>query len=296
MYRIDEGTALVFTADFFTPIVDDPYDWGRIAAANALSDVYAMGGRPVLCLNLTGWPHDTLPLEQLARVLEGGAAVARAAGALIAGGHTIDDREPKYGMAVIGLVDPARVVTNAAARSGDVLVLTKPIGLGVISTAIKNERADDDLIAAAIETMTTLNAAGAEAMTAAGVQAATDVTGFGLLGHLQRMADGSGVSAEVEASAVPVLAGARALAEAGQIPSGSRRNRGFLEATVRFDDAVPEPERVLLTDAQTSGGLLICCPPDRLPDLHEQLRARDTDGAEIGRIIDGPAGIVTVRE
>jgi len=296
VYRLDERTALVFTADFFTPIVDDAYDWGRIAAANALSDVYAMGGRPVLCLNLTGWPQDDLPLELLARVLEGGAATARSAGALIAGGHTIDDREPKYGMAVIGLADPARIVTNAGARAGEVLVLTKPIGLGVISTAIKNGRAEDATIAVAVETMTTLNAAAAEAMLEAGVRAATDVTGFGLLGHLQRMAEASGVAAEVKAEAVPVLPGARALAEGGQIPSGSLRNRTFLEAHVAFDDDVAEPERVLLTDAQTSGGLLICCPAGRLDDLREQLRARATPAAEIGRMIDGPAGSVRVGE
>jgi selenide,water dikinase len=187
VWQLDEKTALVFTTDFFTPIVDDAYDWGRIAATNALSDVYAMGGRPVMCLNITAWPRDALPLALLADVLRGGADVARASGALVVGGHTIDDAEPKYGMAVVGLVDPNRVVTNAAARAGDKLVLTKPIGLGVISTAIKNSLASSDVIKRAISVMTSSNADASEAIVAAGARAATDVTGFSLLGHLNRL-------------------------------------------------------------------------------------------------------------
>ena len=291
MYRIDERTALVFTTDFFTPIVNDAFDWGRIAAANALSDVYAMGGRPLLCLNITGWPREALPLDLLARVLEGGAEVARAAGAMVVGGHTVDDAEPKYGMAVVGLADPARIVTNAAARPGDTLVLTKPIGLGVISTAIKNERAPAEVVARAIETMTELNAAASEAMLDAGVRAATDVTGFGLLGHLHRMAAASGVSARVLARAVPVLEGARALAEAGQIPSGSKRNRKFVDEFARYDDDVAEVDRVLLTDAQTSGGMLIATPAESLARLQAALGAR---AVVIGAIEAGDAGRLSI--
>jgi selenide,water dikinase len=294
VYLLDERTALVFTTDFFTPVVDDAYDWGRIAAANALSDVYAMGGRPLLCLNLVGWPRDALPLDLLGRVLQGGIAVAQEAGAIVAGGHTIDDPEPKYGMAVVGLADPYRIVTNAAARAGDVLFLTKPLGLGVISTAIKNRKAPDDVVARAIETMTTLNAAGSVAMLAAGVCAATDVTGFGFLGHLHRMLNASGVSATVRASAVPVLEGARELAAAGQIPGGSKRNRAYVEPAIRFADGLDEVTRVLLTDAQTSGGLLISCPPAQVDTLRARLHEGGVPGYEVGPVEGGPAGSIRI--
>ena len=293
VYRLDDRTALVFTTDFFTPIVDDAFDWGRIAAANALSDVYAMGGRPLLCLNIVGWPRETLPLELLGRVLEGGAEVARAAGAIVAGGHTIDDPEPKYGMAVVGLADPERLVTNAAARAGDVLYLTKPIGLGVISTAIKNQKAQPDVVARAIEVMTMLNADGSEAMLAAGVRAGTDVTGFGLLGHLHRMLAASGVSGTVRARAVAVIEGARDLAGAGQVPGGSKRNRAYVEPSVAFD-GIDEITRVLLTDAQTSGGLLISCPAERAGRLEEELRARSLPASPIGVVGEGTPGAILV--
>jgi selenide,water dikinase len=294
VYRLDERTALVFTTDFFTPVVDDAYDWGRVAAANALSDVYAMGGRPLLCLNLVCWPRDALPLDLLGRVLEGGIAVAQEAGAIVVGGHTIDDPEPKYGMAVVGLADPDRIVTNAAARAGDVLFLTKPVGLGVISTAIKNRKAPDDIVAAAIETMTTLNAPASVAMLDSGVRAATDVTGFGLLGHLHRMLNASGVSATVRAPDVPVIEGARELAAAGQIPGGSKRNRAYVEPAVRFADGVDEVSRVLLTDAQTSGGLLISCPPDQVATLRAALNERGVPSHEVGVVRAGPAGSIRV--
>lgn len=294
MWRLDERTALVFTTDFFTPIVDDAFDWGRIAAANALSDVYAMGGRPLLCLNLAGWPREALPLELLVRVLEGGAAVARSAGAAVVGGHTVDDPEPKYGMAVLGLVAPDRVVTNAAARAGDALVLTKPVGTGVITTAIKNDLAKPEVAAEAVRWMTTLNAAAAEAIADAGARAATDVTGFGLLGHLHRMLLASGAAAEIVASRVPVIEGARELAAAGQVPGGSRRNRAWVEPHVAFNVAVDEVDRVLLTDAQTSGGLVIACPTERLAALLDGLAARDVPAAEIGRITGGTPGAITV--
>ena len=294
VYRLDQKTALVFTTDFFTPIVDDPYDWGRVAAANALSDVYAMGGRPLLCLNLVGWPAETLPFDLLARVLDGGSAIAQEAGALVAGGHTIDDAEPKYGMAVVGIADPDRIVTNDAARDGDVLVLTKPLGIGAITTGIKRGLADEAAAARAVETMTRLNRAASEAMLAAGVRAATDVTGFGLLGHLHKMLLASGVSATLSAGGVPVLEGARDLVTAGAVAGGTRRNIAFVSPWVRYDDAVEEEDRILLADAQTSGGLLIACPPDRVTDLHAELRGRGELGAEIGRVSGGKAGAIEV--
>jgi selenide,water dikinase len=293
VWRLDDRTAIVHTVDFFTPIVDDAYDWGRIAAANAMSDVYAMGGRPILCLNIAAWPREDLPLDLLGRVLEGGATVAAEAGAVVAGGHTIDDREPKYGMAVVGLVDPARITTNAAAQRGDVLVLTKPIGIGVIATGLKRGIASPEAVGAAVTTMITLNREAAEAMGAAGVRAATDVTGFGLLGHLQRMMAASGTAGWVSAAAVPVIEGAREMAEAGAVPGGTERNRAFLERWVRWD-GVGEPERTLLVDAQTSGGLLIACPPGRYAELAADLKARGVVAAAIGEVVDGPAGEIMV--
>ena len=294
VYRLDDDTALVFTTDFFTPIVDDAFDWGRIAAANALSDVYAMGGKPLLCLNLVGWPAETLPLELLATVLDGGAAVAGEAGALVAGGHTIDDAEPKYGMAVVGIAHPDNVVTNAAAEPGDILVLTKPIGIGAITTAIKRGLASSELATQAVETMTHLNRGAAEAMLAAGVTAATDVTGFGLLGHLHKLLLASGVAADIGSRAVPVLEGARDLVEAGAVAGGTRRNMAFVDPWVSFDPAVGEADRILLADAQTSGGLLIACPPDHLDELRAGLAERGEHGAGIGRVVQGRAGTVRV--
>jgi selenide,water dikinase len=284
---------VVFTADFFTPIVDDPVDWGRVAAANAFSDVYAMGGRPLLALNLVGWPAALGP-DLLARVLEGGAAVAREAGVLVVGGHTVDAPEPTYGMAVVGLVDPDRVVTNAAARPGDVLVLTKPLGVGVLATGIKRGLLDAEATRRVVELMARLNRGAAEAMVAAGVRAATDVTGFGLLGHLQRMLEASGAAATIKAGAVPVLEPARAMVEAGAVPGGTRRNAEHVAAWVRFADEVDPATRVLLADAQTSGGLLLACPPDRLSDLRAGLAARGERGWEIGAVEAGTPGMIAV--
>jgi selenide,water dikinase len=294
VYRLGDGRALVYTVDFFTPIVDDPYDWGRIAATNALSDVYAMGGRPLLCLNIVGWPIESLPASLLADVLAGGSAVASAAGALVAGGHTIDDREPKYGMAVVGLADPERLMRNDAASAGDVLVLTKPLGLGVISTGIKRGEVSNAVVDEAVLVMTTLNGPAAEAAVETGVRAATDVTGFGLLGHLQRMLSASGTSATIWADRVPVLDGALGLAESGVIPGGTRRNVAFIEPYVSYDAALSEPRRVLLADAQTSGGLLLCVPSSSLGSLRDALAARGVPAAEIGRIGDGAPGTIEV--
>jgi selenide,water dikinase len=289
VWKLDDRTAIVQTVDFFTPIVDDPFDWGRIAAANAMSDVYAMGGRPITCLNVVGWPVDELPLDLLGRVLEGGIVTAAEAGALVVGGHTIDDREPKYGMAVTGLVDPARVITNAAARPGDRLVLTKPLGTGIISTAIKLGRAPPEVIAAAVEVMTALNRDASEAMLEAGVLAATDVTGFGLLGHLHRMLAASGAAAGIVPPAVPLIDGAAELAEGGAVPGGTKRNRSFVEPWVSWN-ATEEPLRTLLADAQTSGGMLVACPPGSLDLLRRSLAARGVLAAEIGVVAQGPPG------
>lgn len=291
-YRLDQRTAIIFTTDFFTPIVDDAYDWGRIAAANALSDVYAMGGRPLLCLNIAGWPRDDLPLDLLGEVLAGGAAIAHEAGALVAGGHTIDDREPKYGMAAVGIADPAHIVTNAGARPGDELVLTKPLGLGVISTAMKRGRADLALGKRAIEVMATLNATARDVMLDAGAQAATDVTGFGLLGHLRKVCAASNVAAEVRAPSVPVMDGVRELVAEGMISGGSKRNRVYVDEVTTYDDDVAEDDRVILSDAQTSGGLLIAT--QRAPDVVRALAERGCDAAIVGRITQGTPGTLRV--
>jgi len=299
VYRLRDDLAIVVTTDFFTPIVDDPYDWGRIAATNALSDVYAMGATPLLALNLVGWPREGLPFDLLARVLDGGGDVVRAAGALIGGGHSIDDAEPKFGLAVVGTVHPDRVLTNTGARAGDVLVLTKPIGLGVISTATKRASAAPELIAEAVRVMTTLNADARDAVLEIGgaVHAATDVTGFGLLGHLQELFAGSGLAGEVDASAVPVIDGVRELLAAGMVAGGTQRNHAFVTETAPVDwGALPLDEQLLLCDAQTSGGLLLAVDPVRADDLVHALAAHDTLAASVvGRCVDGAAGSIAVR-
>jgi selenide, water dikinase len=285
--QVTDDLALVSTADFFTPIVDDPYDFGRIAAANALSDIYAMGAAPVLALNLVAWPLEALGREMLREVLRGGADVVAEAGVPISGGHSIDDPEPKFGLAVTGLVHPDRVVRNSGARAGDELFLTKPLGGGVASTALKRGRADAELTAAATEVMCTLNARGAEQALEAGASAMTDVTGFGLLGHLRELATTSGVSAEVDASAVPAIPGVLELlrGEDPPISGGSRRNRGWVEEVVAWDDGVSEERRWLLCDAMTSGGLLVAVP------LAASGRA---PGERIGRLVAGEAGRISV--
>ncbi len=291
--RLDDERALVLTTDFFTPIVDDPGDWGRIAAANALSDVYAMGGRPLIALNLTAWPGETLPLSVLADVLRGGAAVAAAAGCLVVGGHTIDDPEPKYGMAVVGLASPSRLFTIDAARPGDTLVLTKAIGTGVVATAHKRGAARAEVLAAAVASMTTLNAVASEAALAAGVTAATDVTGFSLLGHLHRMLRASGASAVVNAGAVPLLPGARELTAAGYVSGGTRSNMAYLEPWVSVADGVPDDVAILLRDAQTSGGLLLATPAPQA--LAAELTRRGAMAAVVGEVTAGDPGRIEVR-
>src|ERR1700759_1829853 len=286
IYRLREDLALVQTADFFTPIVDDPYDFGRIAATNALSDVYAMGGRPVGALNLVAGSVADLGAEMLGEVLRGGYDVVSAAGAVIVGGHTIDDPEPKYGLAVTGVIDPADVITNAGGRAGDALVLTKPLGAGAVTTALKKGLAGEDVLALAVEVMTELNAAGSRAARAAGAHGMTDVTGFGLLGHLHELTLASGLAAVVEADVVPVIAGVlELLADDRAIAGGGRNNRRYAEEFAVFDDGVDEVRRRLVTDAMTSGGLLVAVG---------RARADEVPGPVIGRLVEGEPGTITV--
>jgi selenide, water dikinase len=294
VYRLPDGTGLVQTVDFFTPIVDDPFDWGRIAAANALSDVYAMGGNPKLALNIVAWPIEELSTDLLADVLRGGAKVASEAGVAVVGGHSIHDPEPKYGMAVTGFVDLDRLVLNSTARPGAQLFLTKPLGIGIITTAIKRGKASAEQIELAVETMTALNAAPAQAMVDVGVEAATDVTGYGLLGHLHEMLSASGVAAEVDAPAVSFVTGTLELAEAGVVPAGTRSNLAFVDPHCEWGE-LPDPERLALADAQTSGGLLIAVSGERAERLAEALSDRGVRADRIGTITDGSPGRITVR-
>jgi selenide,water dikinase len=284
VYALSDGLALVQTVDFFTPIVPDPFDFGRIAAANALSDVYAMGGTPLTALNIVAFPLEQLGGDSLREILRGGGVVAEQAGCAIVGGHSIDDPEPKYGLAVTGTVDPARMLTNAGGHDGDALVLTKPLGVGAIATAAKH--GDDELLGEAVEVMVALNAAAAAAALAAGAHAMTDVTGFGLLGHLHSLARESGLAAEVDAGAVPAIDGVEELLHEGRARSGgTRRNRDYAATFTTFADAVAEWRRDLLCDATTSGGLLIALPPDRADQL---------PGTRIGRLRAGRPGSLTV--
>jgi selenide,water dikinase len=296
--RLDDERALVLTTDFFTPIVDDPSDWGRIAAANALSDVYAMGGRPLFAVNLAAWPGEDpngLDLAILGQVLRGGVQVATEAGCFVAGGHTIDDPVPKYGMAVVGLADPDRLLTIDRAAPGDQLILTKALGTGVIATALKRAATPPEALPQAVASMTLLNAGASQAALAAGVRAATDVTGFGLLGHLHRMLAASKAAAVVRAAAVPLLPGAAELAAAGFVSGGTRANIDRMRSAITLDDAIPEELAVLLHDAQTSGGLLLAAPPQGAPALLADLQARGLPAALIGEVVDGETGHVEVR-
>ncbi len=286
VYRMDDELALIQTLDFFPPIVDDPFTYGEVAVANALSDVYAMGGRPILAMNIVGFPVE-LPKETLGEVLKGGASKAQEAGVLIVGGHTVDDKEPKYGLAVTGVIKPGLQVTAAGAKTGDALVLTKPIGTGIITTAGKEGRVRPEVLDNAVRAMSVLNRAAAEAMMRVGVNACVDVTGFGLLGHLRVMLDGSDVAARLELGKVPVLEGARELLEKGIAPGGTHRNLDSVAEVVRWHPDLDEETRLLLCDAQTSGGLLISVAPERLDELIRELKAGDVQTtAVIGGIVD----------
>jgi selenide,water dikinase len=294
VYRISHERALVVTIDFFTPVVDDPLAFGRIGAANALSDIYAMGAQPLFALNVVGFPRKLLGSGALEEIIRGGAEVAAEAGIPILGGHSIDDPEPKYGMVVIGEVHPDRIITNTGAVPGQHLILTKPLGTGIVATAIKAGAANPSQIKAAVESMSALNRAGGELMVDAGIRTATDVTGYGLLGHLQNLVSQSGVSATLDLDAIPLLPGAIELAEMGNVPGGTRRNLQDLDGRVRFFPGAGETARVLLADAQTSGGLLIVSPPEKTERLLALLRQASPAAAVIGRITDDSAGTVTV--
>lgn len=294
VYRVAPDLALVATVDVFTPIVDDPYDFGRIAAANSLSDVYAMGARPLYALSIIGFPSKTMPLSVMEAILRGGIDKSREAGIAIVGGHSIDDNEPKYGLSVTGLVHPECVVKNSTGRAGDVLILTKPIGTGILSQGIKTGRVAAGDAATAIEIMATLNRAACDAMLEVGVHAATDVTGFGLLGHLHEVVHASGVAARLSAASVPLLPGALALSDVDVIPGGSRRNAEYFGRFVSFSEGVAPPLRALLFDAQTSGGLLMSVRADRAQKLLAALESRCVVGQAIGRLEAGSAGTITV--
>ncbi len=286
VWKLSDDRALVLTADFITPVVDDARAWGRVAATNAVSDVYAMGGTPLLALNLVCWNSDELSSDLLVEVLQGAQEVAADAGFVIAGGHTVDDPEPKYGLAVVGEVHPDRMLTNTGFRPGDALVLTKPLGIGVITTAIKSGDADQNVVEAAMESMTRLNADGSAVAVAAGATGATDITGFGLLGHLGRAAAESAVDIAINQAEVPLLRGTRDLAEAGSIPGGSRRNLEWADQ-ILDRGGLDELDVLLLADAQTAGGLVFGASPAAADEAVAQLTATGHTAAVIGDVVAG---------
>jgi selenide,water dikinase len=286
VWRLDDSRLLVVSTDFFTPIVDDPYAFGAIAAANALSDLYAMGAVPFLALNITAVPVDLDP-AMVRQILRGGAEKVKEAGAVIGGGHSVQDREPKYGLVALGMASERSLLTKAKARPGDALVLTKPLGTGVTTTALIRNRGAAEHGKEAIDWMVRLNRTAAELASEFGAQAATDVTGFGLLGHGLELAEASGVGLEIEMGAVPLFSGARHYAEQGTFPSGSRDNARFFGGRVRFDEHVSTADRMLLFDAQTSGGLLLAVPASRLEDFLRAAGRRDQPAWVIGRVQPG---------
>ena len=284
--RLDDGKLLVQTVDFFTPIVDDPYQFGQIAAANSLSDIYAMGAKPIFALNIVGFPINDLPNEMLTTILQGGADKAKEAGIPTVGGHSVDDKEPKYGLVVTGEVEEKNIVTNKSATPGDVLVLTKPLGTGIIATAIKKGVVKNDVIRAAVESMSALNELASKIMVELGVKTATDVSGFGLLGHLNEICEASKVSAEIKYDDLPLLPGVNKLASDGIIPGGTKRNLSFAESFTQFLEDRTKIEMLITSDAQTSGGLLISLPPDSAKIFIKKFNERSPIKAqEIGNII-----------
>lgn len=283
VYRINEHAALVLTVDFFAPIVDDPFTYGAIAAANAMSDVYAVGGQPITALNIVAFPR-SLPPEILAEILKGGASKVAEAGAIIVGGHTVDDTEPKYGLSVVGTVEPGKQIQNSTANPGDVLVLTKPLGTGVVTTALKNGKAVDDVLEVAVNSMLKLNRDAAEAMISVGANAATDVTGFGLVGHLMTMMKSSGTTAQIRRSALSVLPGVLHLLNDGIAPGGTTRNIESSGDSVAWHDSITEIDRLLMCDPQTSGGLLISLPEDKTDALISDLKRQGITGTIIGEV------------
>lgn len=286
VWRLQDGRALVVTTDFFTPVVDDPYDYGAIAAANALSDVYAMGGEPFLALNVTCLPPD-LPTEISTEILRGGGEKAREAGVVIAGGHSVQDKEPKYGLVVLGFVDPARILTKSGLTVGDILVLTKPLGFGTTTTAIKRELADKGDIAEVVGWMKRLNKIASELAVQMGLRGGTDVTGFGLLGHAWEMAEASGVGLRFSLEKIPFTQGAKRYAREWIFPGGSSDNRQFYGPHVHFSAEIEESDRMLLFDAQTSGGLLLALPAEKLDQLIELAAGLNQPNWVVGEVIPG---------
>ena len=294
VYRLNDHTSLILSVDFFTPITDDPFEFGTIAAANSFSDVYAMGGKPLLALNIVGFPAD-LDKDILVKILQGGYAKAAEADCLIVGGHTVDDAEPKYGLSVVGFMEPGKQVTNAAARPGDSLVLTKALGTGIITTGCKQGKSPVPVLQGAVESMTALNRDAAAAMMKVGVNSCTDVTGFGLLGHLKSMVQASKVGAEIDFSRVPVLPGAWDLLEQDVAPGGTRRNLQNVAKSIDWHPDLTEQHRLMLADAQTSGGLLISVPGAKLESLLAELAAAGVPvRSVIGQMTEGPAGRIAV--
>jgi selenide, water dikinase len=294
VYRITPEVAIVVTADFITPVVDDPVDFGAIAAANSLSDIYAMGGEPLIALNLVGFPRDALELTVLEEILSAGAAVVHEAGALTVGGHTIDDPELKFGLAVVGRVHPDRVVRNSGGRAGDQLYLTKALGVGILTTAAKRDAIGIVQMAPAVTQMKCTNRDAARAMLAAGVHAATDVTGFGLLGHLEEMVRPSGLAASVRFSALPLLGAVEELARAGVVPGGTERNLESARTFLDPGEGVEDWQLLVAADAQTSGGLLIAVAPENAAALAAELAAAGVPAAQIGELVAGPPGRVSL--
>jgi selenide,water dikinase len=293
VYRIGPSQALVQTLDFFPPIVDDPYTFGAIAAANSMSDVYAMGGEVMLALNIVAFPED-LDKAVLTAILQGGMDKVREAGGIIAGGHTVTDREPKYGLCVTGMVDPAQIMSKSGARPGDRLILTKPVGTGVVTTAAKNDRAQPAHLQGAVDSMLRLNGPAARVLRWAGVRACTDITGFGLLGHASEMAQASGARLRISASAVPFLDGALECVKDKQVPGGTGRNRDYLlsptspeQARVTIEKSISRDLTTLLFDPQTSGGLFAAIPSDKLPDVRSALKEQDVECWEVGEVVEG---------
>ncbi|MED4958131.1 selenide, water dikinase SelD [Paenibacillus macerans] len=294
VYRLSDDLALVQTVDFFTPIVDDPYSFGQVAAANAISDIYAMGGKPLTVLNIVAFPISTLDKSILADILRGAADKVREAGATLVGGHSIDDKEPKFGLAVTGLVHPDKVRTNAGAKPGDKLILTKPIGVGIMTTSIKKDQLSQEETERVTSVMTTLNKTAAEVMEPYEVHACTDVTGFGLMGHALEMAKGSGAGITIRKSAVPVLPRVRELAEQGFVPGGTKNNYAHVEADISFPEAMDQTDRYILCDAVTSGGLLISVSAAQAGKLLAALVDAGVEASLIGEVTDGPAGRIVV--
>ncbi|MDI4645995.1 selenide, water dikinase SelD [Cohnella hashimotonis] len=294
VYKLNDELAIVQTVDFFTPIVDDPYAFGQIAAANAISDIYAMGGNPLTALNIVAFPINTLDKQILAEILRGAGDKVREAGATLVGGHSIDDKEPKFGLAVTGIIHPDRVKTNAGAKPGNKLMLTKPIGVGILTTSIKNDRLSESEIARVTQVMATLNKTAAETMAAYTVDACTDVTGFGLLGHALEMAKGSGVGIRIRQADVPVLPRARELAESGLVPGGTKKNFEHVSPHVTFPEAMDQTDRFVLCDAVTSGGLLIAVAGDQADALLEAMVAAGVEASIVGEAVAEHPGHIMV--